>query len=561
LGATALKLKTLSHQHRDHHPFRALISRWLERRWALAALAAAMAILAFPNFQWSFLIPFCPFFLMLLIPRSRSGWDGLRWGYLSAYLMILGGGYWTAYVLHEYGPLPWIAAVPIFLLYAFIGALNFPLFMGLACLCYQNFDLETHSVRRELWYGLGFPALFTVVEFLVPKLFPWYLGHCLFNVPWMIQISEITGSIFLSFLVFCVGSTFALYVEDWLSDRDSDHRRLIAPAVLSLIVIGFGAYRLNESTPGSRLRVALIQGNIGSLLKVQSEAGVAGKIRKVLSTYEALTEKVLAQEPRPDLIVWPETAMPFWLDYDEGYFLQELRKKIVQWNVPLLTGGYSRGQKADLDRNSAYLFTPAPDGKTNEQVYHKNILLAFGEYIPGLSYFPMLYRYFPSVTHFERGQLTPKFVLDGHDLGITICYEAIVPSFFRRILANNVSAVINLTNDSWFGPTNEPLFHGSLTVFRAVENRIPLLRVANTGLSFSVDDRGRMSGMTELFERGIVQAEITLPSTPPRTIYSTFGDWFVVLAGSLFIILTASALNRRQKLKPREEKSSRRKVA
>ncbi len=162
--------------------------------------------------------------------------------------------------------------------------------------------------------------------------------------------------------------------------------------------------------------------------------------------------------------------------------------------------------------------------------------LAFGEYFPGGETFPQLYQWFPAVSDFAHGTEQNPFTLkDGRRLGVTICYEDLIPTFYRHAVETGVHGVVNLTNDSWFGPTTEPLHHGALATFRAIETRLPLLRVTNTGISFTVDDRGRMSKTTGVYSEGVLHSEVHLPAIPPTTLYLEWGDWFILLCIGILI--------------------------
>jgi apolipoprotein N-acyltransferase len=187
--------------------------------------------------------------------------------------------------------------------------------------------------------------------------------------------------------------------------------------------------------------------------------------------------------------------------------------------------------------NSAFLVQPSADDSVLVDAYYKNRLLLFGETLPWGDFFPRLYELFPQVTHFQPGSRQNAFTIRGQRLGVSICYEAVLPSYIRQVAAGGVQGIINLTNDSWFGPTNEPMFHARLTVFRAVEHRIPLLRVANSGLSYFVDEKGNMSGTTRAFAPAIVQGAIVLPAVPHATFYARFGEWFVVVCLVLLLYL------------------------
>jgi apolipoprotein N-acyltransferase len=549
------------------------ISSGLQRPLGLAILAAAATVLAFPSVCWSPLVILCPLFLTLLV--NRVAFEPIKvafgYGFLTGYLMILGGGYWIAYVVHEFGYLPWVVSVGIFLAACGFEAFNIPVFITLAAFIHKKLGVDrAPSPWKELWYALALPSLFVITEYLTPKLFPWYLGHTLFNHPILLQITEITGSVFLSFLIYSFGSVAALELMARTNHGATPKRWVWGiPLTLLSITLLFGAFRLSAPEKDSvPFRALLIQANIGSFDKVKAEKGDLGKIQTVIRRYERLTDEAMSRGTKPQLIIWPEAAIPAFIDDSNNFFVREIKNKVLQWNTPLITGSFGQNPKnPPLEFNAAYLLVPQPDDTVSTDVYYKNVLLAFGEYMPLGDAFPSLYTYFPTVSHFASGEAQKKFNIAGQDFGITICYEAVLPSFFRKVVSKDVQAVINLTNDSWFGPTNEPLFHASMTVFRAVENRVPFLRVANTGLSFFVDDRGRIHNMTGTFEEGFVDVDVSLPSKPPKTFYAIYGDWFVALSLVLLVGLSAALFNAQRRSRsasqssPRTQTKPRRKTA
>ncbi len=500
-------------------------------KWALSGLAGLCMVLAFSPICLVPLVFLLPFLLVPLIRICPSPGNAFRWGFFTSFVIMLGGFYWVTYVIHTFGYLNWGVSFLIFLLFTLIGALNFPVFTSLAGYLNARFSPDKEDdLPRELWYAIGLPALFTLVEFFVPKLFPWFVGHTFYATAWLNQLTEITGASFFTFAIFSAGCTAFLVFE-----RRKGYAILAVPATFFLVAIGFSAWRLSEPEPPSKnLRVALIQANIGSLEKAAARRGAVKLVEHVMEQYIRLSEMALQDPKKPDLIVWPETAMPFSLE-STGLWSQRIRDKVAEWKVPLLTGGYAESPTdIRLDYNAAFLLQPQADGTIVRQLYPKIILLAFGEYFPGGDIFPALYHYFPQVSHFARGtSQKPLYLADGTPIGVTICYEAIVPDFFRRTVEPGVKAVVNLTNDSWFGPTSEPHQHGALSVFRSLEHRVPLIRVTNTGVSFTVDRLGRVSEKTPVYDEGYLVNDVRLPETIPRTIYLRFGEWFIGLCALL----------------------------
>lgn len=503
----------------------------LSNPYFLCVYIAISLTLAFPLFSWPFFGVLTAAFLVLLSVEVRSLRAAFGFGFLASFLSMLGCTYWQGYVLHEFGQMSWPFATLMLLLVSGFEAFNFPVFIFCAFLLNRKLgESQPRSPWRELWFLLGLPALYVVIEFLVPKEFPWYLGETLYQLPVFVQVSELSGSISLSFLLFSIGSSLALW---FLSAPRKIYYAI--PASLIAGVIIFGLVRLNQEIPSKGpFHALLVQGNIGSIEKEMAEKGAEKTVRYVFDRFESMTEAGLANRdrPRPDLIMWPETALPIFFNLKDNYYVEEIKDRVARWGVPLLTGAYTRSSDpGKLNANSAYLIIPTPESSASKvaiQTYDKNLLLPFGEFLPGTKTFPLLGKLVPEVPGLEPGNGPGAFVLGGNRFGITICYEGLHGGFYRRAAAHGAVAVFNLTNDSWFGPTNEPWTHAGFTAFRAVENRIPLLRVANTGITYFVDDRGRIHEPTDVFRERVVYADIDLPAKVVPTLYATYGDWFVV---------------------------------
>jgi apolipoprotein N-acyltransferase len=520
--------------------------------YVLSVLAGLANVLAFsPICIWP-LIFLTPLLLFVAVHRCRSITEALLCGYVCSLVIMVGGFYWVVYTIHIFGHLPWIVAALGFLLFCGFGAFNFPLFACVAFYGYRN--LHWNKTAEVLWFTVLLPALFTVVEWIVPKLFPWAIAHTFYFIPVVTQIAEITGASVLSFAIASLGGWGAWYF--WIRSQKAIPEKHHAfrwsagvawtPFALWAIVLMFGAYRLNEPPPPSKpLRVGLVQANIGSLERLQASFGVGSRIQQTIEKHKKLTESLLAQPGKPDLLLWPETSMPFLLDVDYGYAFQ-IKQSVLAWNIPLITGSYAQVKGEPYrDYNAAFLLTP-DRGMLQSQIYEKNILLAFGEYFPLGDTFPVLYRWFPQVSNFKRGTTQNLFILgDGTRVGMTICYEAIVPSFVRKVSANGIQLLVNLTNDSWFGPTSEPYQHGALSVFRAIEARVPLVRVTNTGRSFVVDRLGRMGDASAIGVEAAMVADISIPTDVQTTFFVRFGNWFVWL---LAFVLGGSYLWGRQRV-------------
>jgi apolipoprotein N-acyltransferase len=184
--------------------------------------------------------------------------------------------------------------------------------------------------------------------------------------------------------------------------------------------------------------------------------------------------------------------------------------------------------------------------------YDKVFLMMFGEYIPFYDTFPWFTDLFPEASNFSRGSEPGSFPLRvrGRDylLGPLICYEDILPAFTRRVAKLSPNALVNITNDAWFGRTSEPYQHLALAVFRAVENRLELVRAVNTGVSAHVDAAGRVRARTDSVDPGLTPdaAPVTLlvdfAMLAGGGLYRTVGDLF---AFGCLVALVGLALRRR----------------
>lgn len=171
-------------------------------------------------------------------------------------------------------------------------------------------------------------------------------------------------------------------------------------------------------------------------------------------------------------------------------------------------------------------------------IYNKTFLLAFGEYIPGAAWWPWVYDVIPEASEFTPGETVEAFDLNGHRLGVMICYEDIIPAFGRELARENPHVLINITNDAWFGKTSEPYLHLQLATFRAVETRKWLLRSTNTGVTAFIDANGRIIKQTSIYEPEVLDHEVPMMTGGP-TLYVMIGDvvGYLGLAGILAMLI------------------------
>jgi apolipoprotein N-acyltransferase len=270
--------------------------------------------------------------------------------------------------------------------------------------------------------------------------------------------------------------------------------------------------------------VSIIQGNINQDVKWDMEFRNA-----TIDTYFQLSKQ--EAKHHPDLIIWPETAAPFYFGYNA-----ELTERVINgvrdMKTYFLIGAPTVEISENQDRyyNSAYLITP--DGRDTQR-YDKVHLVPFGEYVPFRKLLPFLGKIVAQVGDFNTGEIGATLRWGQIDTGVLICYEVIFPGLAAKLVQNNAGLLVSITNDAWFGNTGAPYQHFIMAAFRAVETRRSLVRAANTGISGFIDPVGRVLAQTGLFEETALTRKIPVIRAY-QTFYTRHGD---VLIWVCFIAL------------------------
>jgi apolipoprotein N-acyltransferase len=533
----------------------------------LTVLSAVLYVLAFPPWNLSWLAWICLVPWLLSVRRApRPAAAAVQGLWMSILISVL-GFYWVAYVLRQFAMIPWPVAVVGLLLYSLIGQPQFYLF---APVLGASREVEGRG-GRLLAVLLACALAYAGLDWVLPKLFVDTLGHAFYSWPRLRQVADLGGATLLTFLAFFVNHVLAQLWDRWRARTEPSlwpPVRAVLPALLTacaLIAAAgiYGARRLSDvrawmAAAPRHLQAAVIQANVGDFDKLASENGVRGAADQVLTTYYKLTDQALELTPRPDIAVWPETSYPSTfrtpMTADELARDQGLEQFVRSRAMPVLFGGYDRDETKDY--NAFFFLTPRPvpgltvgPGKEADlQTYRKNILLLFGEYIPGAETFDFLQKLFPQVGNFGRGPGPTVFRVPMPRWGEgqvalaapVICYEILFPNYLIGAARQGGQFIVNVTNDSWFGPWGEPELHLALTTFRSVETRMPQLRATNTGISAVVQADGEITDATPTFEQVIMNARVPVTETRPTTLMVRWGDWFGPFACALgFTVLAA----------------------
>jgi apolipoprotein N-acyltransferase len=481
--------------------------------WFLACAPFDLAALA-----WIAAVP-----MLIAVDRAPTYRRALFLGWWAGVVETGGGFYWMIDLPHRFAGFPWIVAFLVFFAFCASRALIFLLFTAVAC-----------SIRKRLRvpFALLAPPLMVACELAVPQVFP--CGQWISQAwqPLVIQIAEITGPWGVTALLMAVNGALVDLID---GPRRAPWPLIGAAAALAASLI-FGVVRMRQVDDALNdaqwLKIGLVQPNIAYSADGELSAEEAVRELTVLQQQSRRLQKLGA-----DLVVWSEGSYPVTLPRDMTADFTEDSPAMIRRgiSIPLVIGASTYDTEHDQAFNSAMLF------ETNGNIggrYDKVRLLAFGEYLPGIEYFPWLRKLLPV----GAGQFTPgtgPALLSMHApngtpwaLGPVICYEDILPGYLRRVGAAHPNILVNLTSDSWFGAGSEPWEHLALSVYASVELRVAMVRAVNSGVSALIDPNGRLLVKTYADDpyrhpRAADGVLVTAPRMPGKdTVYVRFGYVF-----------------------------------
>jgi len=497
--------------------------RCFDRPGLLAISSGVMVVLSFPNSGLSFLA------WIALIPllTALEGTDlrrAFRLGFTCGLVAYAGILYWINIVITEYGNLSWAVSILLYLtLAAWLG-----LFYGLATLVARAG--EQVGIKSAFSLPVAWVAGDLLRSFLMTGS-PWaMLGHSQYRTLPLIQIADICGVFGLTLLI--VLANVVLYrALRAVSGAGVPYPVKSALVLLILLVatLFYGFNRLNRggSASAAPLRIALIQGNIPQDVKWSPAFQ-----ETTIVTYERLTRE--AARDGVDLVVWPESAVPFFLQ-DEPQQAERLKSLARELSASLIVGspGHELRDGKRVFLNSAFMISPSGEVTGRSDKIH---LVPFGEYVPLGRFLPFVSKLVVGIGDFSPGERATPLMAGQTPVGTLICAEVVFPELGRAYVNNGARILANITNDAWFGRTAAPYQHFSMAVFRAIENRRSLVRSANTGISGFVDPAGRIIASTPLFREAVITR--TVPIIKTSTFYTRNGDVFA--KGCLLVLLLAA---------------------
>jgi apolipoprotein N-acyltransferase len=490
----------------------------------LAVISGILWVLVFPRFNFEILAWFA-FIPLLSAIETKTPQRSALLGFIFGMVFYSWGLNWVTNTMINYGGLlPIVSFMVLGLLAAYLSFYT-------ALFCYL--------IRRVCKDNRGLvflfaPVLWTALEYIRSTHsefgFSWLgLGYSQFKTLPVIQMAEVTGVYGVSWLIMLVNIGLYLAWKSWREPGQMGVRFLSVTFLVFACWWGYGSVAMNrpDAEKQSTITVGLIQGNVEQFMKWNPLYQ-----KKVINKYRDLTLK--AAESKPHLIVWPETALPFFYNQHVAgtQFVNDLAR---QAQTPILFGSPHKENSDDkiIHYNSAYLVSES--GETQNR-YDKIHLVPFGEFVPFRKILFFVEKMVEMIGDFGRGKEATVFDVAGHKAGVSICYELIFPDLIRQAVKNGADFLVNITNDAWFGKSAASYQHMSMGVLRAVENRVPIVRAANTGISGTIDANGVLRDETDLF---VEAAKITQIAPRQRgfTFYSAYGDVFSWLCMGLTIFL------------------------
>ncbi|WP_147821389.1 apolipoprotein N-acyltransferase [Salidesulfovibrio onnuriiensis] len=497
----------------------------------LILIAVLGAWLGFANqlFQIPVLALAFPLGLSWIAFRAYSWKRAFFTGWLAGTLACTGCLYWMVVPVAVYSNLPWYVALPCPVLAG--GALG--LYYAGFCVAMYHAGRRVDGVLLCVLAGM----LWTCMEQLMGVMFtgfPWMNLASAF-VPWPVftQLASVIGAYALSGLFVMLAVAALLY--------STIRGATLLGVALLMIICGFGVYRLQAYAPeGREFIVGLVQGNVDQSLKWNPKY----QTKTVTSYMELSRDSIL--KGKPDLVVWPETAMPFYFQ-DDTVYGRSVRRFARKSGTAILTGAPAY-KVTDPAKRRYVLFNRAflVDGEGMDTgKYDKEHLVPFGEYMPLEDFMPFE-KLVQAAGNFKPGNGNEPIRVKDVPFGVLVCYEAIFPELAQKQVANGAQLLVNISNDAWFGETAAPMQHLALTALRALEQGRWIARCTNTGITAFIDPLGRFDSIAPQFVPVFLNG--TVRAVSGVTVFHKIQPWLgPVLAVSTLLWFAWIIISRRKK--------------
>lgn len=472
------------------------------------ALTALLMNLAFPTVGWGMLIWVA--FLPLLHLTEAKTWQRFFWGWLGGLLIQAFGYLWIFYTIRDFGGLPASLSA--------IGALLFWLYQGLDVAIWLCIGPLLFRKWPFVFKVLGMAGLWFLLQgVLYPYIFPANHGAALAGNAVFGMGAAFWSGKGLTFLIIAFQTFLALPGDAKLWVR-------ITGAAFMLVCPLLG-HLVPRDQEHETLSIGVVQPNLIPWAKRGHLTS-----RKILDAHEKPTRDWIGQPI--DLVVWPETAIPFDLRQSDSYqeYFVELAQQL---GAPLVTGAVGVFAENDY-ANEVWMFSPQGG---QPAIYQKEQLVLFSETLPWLLSWARFFD--PALGGFRKGTANQSFSHRDQKWVPLVCFEALFPRLVRKYQGN---LLLNLTNDAWFGETKASALHLQHIRNRSVEAGVPLIRATNSGISCWVDAKGEIHQATPLYEPHAVIFKVPTPTAIPVRMDGVgegivaWLSWILTLGGTAWMI-------------------------
>ncbi len=532
------------------------------RRILCLAAAVATGVLTAAGFapwesvtaSWGCLVP------LLLVCRFRPPRESFGWGFLAGSITWLTGLHWLTALSHTAGLHPALTTAGWVL-------------VSLYCALYTGAFAWTVS-RWLAWTGTGrlirncasvlvIPVFWVGLEYLRAVLFTGFLwnplGVAQAQNPAIAQAAEWGGVFLVSGVIVLFNTSVAFTLGRYL-DREAwrryrPHAELFMGLTVMAVCTVWGRARFQQvGALGGHVLVGLVQPAVDQAVKW--DAAFANEVQNRLETltFDARDTALALAGRRPDLTIWPETCTPG--DLREDAELQARVTRLAETCGPLLAGTLWEDENGALFNRSILIGTNG----AQDRFYDKQHRVPFGEFIPFDKPFPALQRLSPLGISLSPGREATVFDLPERNarFSVTICFEDIFPDLSREFVRRGARLLINQSNDAWFDGTAQHRQHLNMGVMRCIENRVPGVRVSNSGISACIEANGRIyrTGLSRSSDEGWLGAtgplpdetqasDVSLLDCPPPsmalTAYTRHGDWLLAIPCAWAVLVWAAA--------------------
>tara|TARA_Y100000588_G_scaffold390847_1_gene497533 strand:+ start:16800 stop:18299 length:1500 start_codon:yes stop_codon:yes gene_type:complete len=484
----------------------------------LSVLSGFLIGISYPSLPLGFLawIGFIPLFIVLISCKNNYLF---KYGYLAGITSHFITLYWI-------GLNSGAGFVPVFL--SLIGAVFYlSLYWGLFT---TILGILINIKPSFLWFS---PLIWTSLEWIRsfgPLGFPWIdLALTQTRFLPLIQIMDVTGSSGVSFWIMTLNVLLFLF----FNSKDSRKKYAVCAIGLIGLLWIFGLMKINsiENIPlNNSIQVAITQPNVDP-----NEKWERNNRESTFNLMHMLLDEAINMNP--DLILWPETALPSYLRLSSSD-RRPIQEKVDNYNIPLLSGTidkqFSKGGFPLYFNGSIYLQPNKPS-----EVYHKVKLVPFAEYVPLSDFFPKLSELNFGQGNFTKGNEFTLFSIGDDYFSNLICYESSLPDVVRKFVMRGAKFLTIQANDGWLGNSSGPFQHFELAILRAVENRRSIVRSANTGISGVITPSGKVKVQKNIGERSVFIDSI--PLFELNTFYTEHGNILGKLS-SIMIVLSLGVL-------------------